>query len=392
MTPYSIKFLIYFNILFFISNKIFSQDYIYTFDKQVYKGKIVGFEGNEVIFIDESSAKVMNKHIADITIIFNNKGNFLTTQELLTTPDNRQEAISEYFNNKISSDKYDLLVYKFPVDVIRCSISYESDEIVNFKTIKNSESRTENKKEVLLVIYKDGAHKFYSNPADFTDKLAILKNKIKQKISESLNEEQIIEKPIAVNNSETSKVEIALKNPEIAPKLELNEDEFKSYTSKAKVKVEDFANFLSIITDKNFDAVDKDKAIEQTVKLFTPGSTIQVSFQRPDGSVRIVSRKIEDYLKRLKLSQYSNIKIEWTDIQYINELKQENDGNYYGKITGEQRFSGFDKNGNIKYGDVTRKNVKVMVKSYKKIIEAIENNQWEVLLGNIGVVETIKVP
>ena len=108
----------------------------------------------------------------------------------------------------------------------------------------------------------------------------------------------------------------------------------------------------------------------------------------PNGTTKFVSRKVEDYLKRLKLSPYSKLDIEWTDVHYVSELKQESDGNYYGMIKGEQRFTGYDKSGEVKYADVTEKNVKVMVKSYNKPVEGTAVQQWDVFLGNIGIIET----
>lgn len=390
--------LVFLTTSFFLSNieKIYSQDFIYTNEQTIIKGKIVGFEGDDLLFIEETTDKVATKKLNSIAVLFNQRGNFLLPDELLTKPENRVEVINEYFNAPSLSTKYDLLIYKSPVDVIRCNITYESEEIVNFKTIKTGESRTENKKEILLIIYMNGKHSFFTDPTPLIGELKLLKEKIKLKVLDDDNVEDrqakiVVEKPNPkpVEPAPIEQVSNVDTSAAIAPTMpKLNDEEYQTYRKKAKVKVDDFVSFLNIITNKELDATEKDKAIEQTIKLFTPGSTIQVSMKMPDGTVKMTTRKVEDYLKRLKLSPYSSVNIEWTDVQYISELKQETDGNYYGMITGEQRFSGYDANGNVKYTDITQKNVKVMVKSYKKIIEAIENQQWEVFLGNIGIVET----
>lgn len=374
------------------SSKIFAQDNIYTAEKSIIKGKIVGFEGENIIYIEEASDKVVNRKLNTVVVIFNNRGNFLLPDELLTKPENRTEIISEYFNLPQLSTKYDLLIYKNPVDLIRCNITYESEDVVNFKTIKTGEGRTVSKKELLLIIYMNGNHSFFSEPSPFSSELKLLKVKIKQKAIDEDNEE-VAKNEIVNTDTLTTKTVQEIIEPistttTVNKTPTLNEEEYQTYRSKAKVKVDDFMNFLNIISNKDLDASEKDKVIEQTVKLFTPNSTIQVSMKMPDGSIRVTTRKIEDYLKRLKLSPYSSINIEWTDVQYVSELKQEDDGNYYGTISGEQRFTGYDKSGEVKYTDVTQKNVKVMVKSYKKIVEAIENQRWDVFLGNIAVIET----
>lgn len=392
--------IVFLAISFFLSNieKTYSQDFIYTNEKTIVKGKIVGFEAEDLLFIEETTDKVTSKKLNSIAVLFNQRGNFLLPSELLEKPENRVEVINEYFNAPSLSTKYDLLIYKSPVDVIRCNITYESEDIVNFKTIKTGESRTENKKEILLIIYMNGKHSFFTDPSPLVGELKLLKDKIKLKVLDDDNSEDRQAK-IVVDKTPQKAPEPAPKQVIPSPKTDtvatvaptmpkLNDEEYQTYRKKAKVKVDDFVSFLNIITNKELDAAEKDKAIEQTIKLFTPGSTIQVSMKMPDGTVKMTTRKVEDYLKRLKLSPYSSVNIEWTDVQYISELKQESDGNYYGMITGEQRFSGYDANGNVKYTDITQKNVKVMVKSYKKVIEAIENQQWEVFLGNIGIVET----
>ena len=89
----------------------------------------------------------------------------------------------------------------------------------------------------------------------------------------------------------------------------------------------------------------------------------------------------------MKLLPYSSSKVEWSEIQYISELKQANDGNYYGTITGQQTFMGYGGRGgqDVIYSDVTQKNVKVKLQSYQKVIDGQNQANWEVLLGNIGV-------
>lgn len=342
----------------------FAQDHIYTKDNQVLKGNIINFNNGEVEFTQEKESDILTQKISNILLIINRKGNILLGEELAQEPEERANAINNFKNSPKLTSKYDLLVYKQAIDVVRCNITYESNDIVNFKTIKTNDSQTENKKDLLLILYVNGNHKFLASPNELADNLKILKKKI-------------IEKADIVATAE----------PALPSTITLSPSEIQSYRKKAELKVDGFSEFLNLIANKELSSEEKDKAIEQAIKLFTPNATIQVSLRKPDGNIVVVTRKIEEYLKRLKLSPYSSVKIDWTDIQYVGNLQQEKDGNYYGVITGEQRFSGYDKKGNVKYSDIVKKDVKVMVKSYKKIIDANENSQWEVFLGNIGIVE-----
>jgi hypothetical protein len=77
--------------------------------------------------------------------------------------------------------------------------------------------------------------------------------------------------------------------------------------------------------------------------------------------------------------------LEWANVGYVKELKQEADGNYYGTITGEQTFIGLGDAGQPIYSDVTKKSVKVRLQSYQKQIEGAEQLNWELLLGSIGI-------
>jgi hypothetical protein len=162
----------------------------------------------------------------------------------------------------------------------------------------------------------------------------------------------------------------------------LSEKEYLGYRQKGVDKVKEFEAYLNVIANKNTDPDEKDKAIDEAAKLFIPGSTIEVtSLNRPGVS----KYDIKDYLTRLKLLPYASAKLEWANVGYVKELKQEADGNYYGTITGEQTFIGLGDAGKPIYSDVTKKSVKVRLQSYQKQIEGAEQLNWELLLGSIGI-------
>ncbi|PAC28873.1 hypothetical protein [Flectobacillus sp. BAB-3569] len=340
---------------------VVAQDYIYTKDNEVYSVKITHFNPTNIEYILDNSTSKTTRALSEIALVINDRGYIILPEELES--ENREIFINEYQNIKRISEKYDIILYKQPLESVRCNISYESNEIVNFKTIKSGDSQTENKKDLLFILYTNGKHSFFASPTSIS--LSTLKKKLLEKAD------------ISTATTHTTTTQI----------IKLSNAEMESYSKKAELKVDGFSSFLNLIANKELSSEEKDKVIEQATKLFTPGATIQVSFRKPDGTVSVATRKIEEYLKKLKLSKFSSVKIEWSDIQYIGDLKQEADGNYYGTITGEQRFSGYNKNGKISYSDIVKKDVKVMITTYNKTIDAVEKRQWEVFLGNIGIVE-----
>jgi hypothetical protein len=191
------------------------------------------------------------------------------------------------------------------------------------------------------------------------------------------------ETPLVTSNYVQPKTEQSTATPEPA-KPSLSEEEYQQYRTKAMQRVDEFGNYLNIITDKSLDGKEREKAIEQVVKMFLPNATIEVTTKDKPGSKKY---KVRDYLTRMKLLPYSSAKVSWSEIQYVSELKQEADGNYYGTITGQQTFMGYGGTGgtDVLYSDVTQKNVKVKLQSYQKVVDGQNVNNWDVLLGNIGV-------
>ncbi|MFD2520237.1 hypothetical protein [Emticicia soli] len=378
-----------------------AQDVIYTVEKNIIKCKIIGVENNDLIYIENVSSKVTHIELAKAFLIFNEKGNFLLVEDYTQNKEG-QGRIREDFFAEQALPRYDMII-GYDNTVIRCEITYESNDVVNYKKKQSGSPGTKNKSDIMFIIYKDGKHKILTQ--DFIGKSAefrLAKADIKEKLLEE--EKELANAPEPINNTATvpqqlepepvkpsesqKNVESAKDVSGVLQKPVLSDEQYKEYSNTGKQKVMDFESFLQIITDKQKDQVEKDKAIEQALRLFTPNATIEISQKLPSGEIQKNTRKVSDYLKRLKFSSYSSITMEWSDIHYVNELTQEADGNYYGVIRGTQRFQGYDTSGNIKYSDETVKDVKVMVKSYKKIIEALEKQQWDVLLGNIGIVET----
>jgi hypothetical protein len=388
-------------------------DDIYLANGNKLKGKVVRVEDDKIFFdVNKGGRKITHSLLREnVLFAFNDKGNYLIVSTLPSELSNAQLTIDDFNKSTMRESGYDLIIKAFPLAVIACRVSYESAEVLNYK-LSSGEVGSINKADVVSVLYGDGRHQFIMNPSEAVMLMASSHEEVSK-----YNQKQDVPPPPAIENtskSETVKVEektetipanttseVKTETPLVtssyAPtkteqstttpeptKPSLSDEEYQQYRTKAMQRVDEFGNYLNIITDKSLDGKEREKAIEQVVKMFLPNATIEVTSKDRPGSKKY---KVRDYLTRMKLLPYSSAKVSWSEIQYVSELKQEADGNYYGTITGQQTFMGYGGTGgtDVLYSDVTQKNVKVKLQSYQKVVDGQNVNNWDVLLGNIGV-------
>ncbi|TDQ09434.1 hypothetical protein [Pedobacter metabolipauper] len=169
--------------------------------------------------------------------------------------------------------------------------------------------------------------------------------------------------------------------------LNINMEEF---SKKALQKTGEFSNYLQIITAVNTTRERAAKSIDMACGLFsTEESRVEVSNTKTTVKNKY---KIRDYLTRLqfKTGQYDKIVIEYADINYASDFKKGTDGNYYAIVTFVQKFMGFV-DGTVVYGDITKRNLTIVVKAYEKVVDGQAQQGWDVFLADMGVVETKKL-
>ncbi len=155
--------------------------------------------------------------------------------------------------------------------------------------------------------------------------------------------------------------------------------------SLALEKVRDLSKYISLIGDKKTDFSEANRVIDRAVELFMDDAEVGVSsLYHPDISYFPVRK----YLERLMQLNYSKVDIEWYKIEYVSDLERQPDGTYVGVITVFQKFSGYDKEGELIYQDVTKKDITVYVKRKETQIAGKLIGFWDVLLGDIRVKET----
>ncbi|MEO0471719.1 MAG: hypothetical protein AAF206_18980 [Bacteroidota bacterium] len=158
----------------------------------------------------------------------------------------------------------------------------------------------------------------------------------------------------------------------------------RAIDSLALEKVRDLSKYISIIGNKETDFSEAQRVIDRAVELFADDAQIGVSsLNRRD----IMYYGVRGYFDHLMLLNYDRVTIEWFKIQYISDLELQPDGRYVGVISIYQRFTG-EKDDGLKYTDVTKKDIVVYVEKKATQIAGREIEFWDVLLGDIQVVET----
>lgn len=341
----------------------------------------------------------------NVLMVFKEDGNFLIISELSPDLTTAKKQLKGFLSAPTRRSDTDLLILAVPLSVIPAFISYESDEIVNYRR-PDSSAASVNKSELVGILYRTGKHMLLRDPVEVAPLLPSVRTMLNKPSMSTSSEPVAATTPTRPETSSATPTAPATDAaPTTAPankptdpadanppastpaptrsSLKLTEEEYQLYREKALRKVDEFSSYLNIITDKSLPSDEKDKAIEQAAKLFLASARIEVTSANRPGKR---SFSIREYLGRLKLLPYGSASIEWNEVQYIKELKQEADGNYYGMISGQQTFTGYGADGKkVMYSDVTQKNVKVKLESYQKIIDGQEQFNWDVLLGNIGV-------
>ena len=160
----------------------------------------------------------------------------------------------------------------------------------------------------------------------------------------------------------------------------------RAIDSLAMEKIRDLGKYISIIGNKQTPFSEAKRVIDRTLELFVEDAQMGVSSLSRE---EITYYGIREYLERLMLLNYDKVKIEWFNIQYISDLELQPDGRYVGVITIFQRFEGTTDDGLI-YKDVTKKDITVYVERKQTQIGGKLIGFWDVLLGDIRVVETTK--
>ncbi|QKZ12087.1 hypothetical protein [Spirosoma sp. KUDC1026] len=387
-------------VLFFLiglSPVLYGQDAIYTANgNKLENARLTDIADDRITFTVQQSDKLSTYSFQrqNILVAFR-KGNFLVINNLSTDPAQAKKELETFLTTTAWQDK-DFLLRAVPFEVIPAKISYENDAVVNYLT-SDGKSASISKGELVAILHSDGRHSLMQDrtPAEVASVLSSIKKPLGANIISTQPSTPIQptatttpiapETPPAPDPVPVLKPDAPIPAPNNSQvnKLVLSEADYRHYRKKSLEKVEEFASYLKTIADKSRSDYEKNQAIDQAVKLFMPGSTMEVTSKSQPGSRRY---PIRTYLTNLKRLNYRSVDIEWSEIQFLKELSQATDGNYYGVITGQQTFIGYG--ANTIYTDITQKNVRVKLERYVTTVDGETNVKWALLLGSIGVSAT----
>jgi hypothetical protein len=161
----------------------------------------------------------------------------------------------------------------------------------------------------------------------------------------------------------------------------------RAIDSLALEKVRDLSKYVSIVGDKATPFSEAMRVIDRAVELFAEGAQMGVSSVN---SKAVRYYDVRKYFQRLMALNYDKVTIEWYNIEYISDLERQPDGRYVGVITIYQKFEARNKDNQIVYQDVTKKDITVYVERKQTQIAGNLIGFWDVMLGDVRVSETRK--
>jgi|GEM_PF-1585729 len=266
--------------------------------------------------------------------------------------------------------------------VIAAEISEINMGVVKYKDLGKNAQASKNTSELSIVLYKDGKYQMYEEVAAVSKALLkasdIINGMDNSVANGKASDFTIISNP---NNSDPeSDNPSILGNEENMPTV--RREEFKE---KALAKTKELEDYLRLIANKNTKFQKANEAIDAAVKLFIDEKRIMEVSSKSRANV--TKYKIRTYFEKLKLLKYDDVRVSWSDISYVSNIRKGEDGNYYGIVTLQQKFEGFIDN-RLVYTDVTTKTMTVILKTYDKYVVGEKQTLWDVYLGDIGVEQT----
>jgi hypothetical protein len=403
-----IKSLLICSLLLILYAKAFTQDKVY-FISDDKDGKTESLTASTLTYTPNGKKeKAVAVSTKKLILLFNKSGDFLSFEKLDFSSEQTKEAITHFLNPSTTTREKDQ-VYSINKGRIDDKIITEDK---NYLYVQGNAEKID-KKTIVAVVYKDGHHILYA-PAE---KAALILWENKPALSSTITEAKTEPKkelatPVVqketVKPTETKKDTIiinanaataqAQKPVEQAPATTTTPETKKltfedvagnvtkaEFEKKALQKTNQLNIYLKVICNKSANYEEINKAIDQSITLFVDENAMieTSSLNRND----VKRYKIRSYLSHIKLVNYDKIEIEWTNVQYVSDVKQGPDGNYYGVVSFEQVFRGY-RDGKLIYQDVTRKNATVVLKTYEKNVDGNIKNVWDVLLSDIGVIST----
>lgn len=166
----------------------------------------------------------------------------------------------------------------------------------------------------------------------------------------------------------------------------LSEQSLRAYETKAKEKLADFADYLSIYYDKSLDQAMREQAGSMIVDLFPSENIILSSFikgRNRAGRLSLAELLSEDYLP-----EFPSTIILIDSIAVVEPLKYAGESVYTGTLTFYYRVKSVSGKDTL-VSERGKMEAEILVKKVNKTFGSESLRVWRVFLGNISMVKPV---
>ncbi|MFL5730640.1 MAG: hypothetical protein ACJ75J_14225 [Cytophagaceae bacterium] len=164
-------------------------------------------------------------------------------------------------------------------------------------------------------------------------------------------------------------------------KENLSARDLQVFELRAQQKLKDYANYIEIISDKNFDAELRKEAAGSALRLFS-GQDVTVHETLSGGKAK--EWKLSDYLSKLNASAYKKIVSQISNLVLAKPMVKQAENSYKGELSYTQITKGYDDKGKEVFSVKAEKKAEVILKKVKKQFGRETEEVWEVFLGRIN--------
>jgi hypothetical protein len=380
------------SILLFIvltSQHGLGQDKIYL-STSTRQGKITAITAALVTYRPTQEKTLFNIPLSNVVLLINDQGGYLVPAQLDFGEEQTKQAIQRFLTQNKPQYTEDRI---YSIDGLQLDGNILDEDDQSVTAVINNTTKKIPKNSIVIILYKNGRHSVLGNITDAKEALVKSQNAPGKPAIIALQKEDTHSSKAArldpvtnAGNQATEATDNTVAKPASFEELAGNISK-KDFENKATQKTNQFSAYLKLLCDKSNPQDEMNKAIDQAVNLFVnEDATVETSSVNRTTTRRT---KIRNYLRDVKMLAYDKIELEWSNVQYVNDVRQAPDGTWRGIVTFEQTFSGY-RDGLLVYKDITKKSAEVVLKTYNKNIEGQQVANWDVLLSDVGVTWTQK--
>lgn len=160
--------------------------------------------------------------------------------------------------------------------------------------------------------------------------------------------------------------------------------ELTGFEGRAVQKVEELAEYIEIISDKDYDSIFRKRAFSMAVKLFKDQDIKISNSDKLLSSLSILG--LNNYLNAVMENGYAKIVVEISNREYVENLSQSKSDAYSGKLLFDQT-NYYYKNKNLQKKNTEKKEVDIILVKTEKKFGKKTKSVWNVYLGDIRLVK-----